>query len=363
MCSSIACITDAMMNIFDVFSRSRSEEAVSEYRDDGESDRESVYKGLRVLDHPTSMYNIPQNLQDEADTIIYDSPKPIASLVPGAMRCPSPTDFPSRSIPADSRGFPNIARGQGGRSRSLDARQVLEDPRNPPAEKIPLERTRGESPAQMLPNRDQLNDSVSSDASAGRHGGRISRGMSGSSSQGSPLVSRMNRFSPAQPSPLVRHPDMTSQPDITAAPLGRPSPLHHTDLNQAVDNLRVSQSHAENGAIPKKTARSEGTRHSETDVNQVHHPQGWSGYSRYDCRNTNPYMHGDLRGRNPLVHVPQIASAPAEPQITKPGYEAYHQYPKYPSTPEEGQTAETYHAHLAQADEDFDAATYLDMDR
>lgn len=360
---SIRRARDPLTGLFPL-TRSRSEEAVSEYRDDGESDRESVYKGLRVLDHPTSMYNIPQNVHDEADTIIYDSPKPIASLVPGAMRCPSPSDYLSRSVSADSRGFTdNNARGQEGRSRSLDARQVLDDPRNPREEQKSLERIRAESPGRMLPSRDQLNDSVSSDASAGRNGSRISRGMSGSSSQGSPLVNRMSRFSPAQPSPLVRHPDMTSQPDVPATSPGRPSSLHHTDLNQAVDNLRVSQSHAENGAIPKKTVRSEGTRNSDTDVSQGHHPQGWSGYSRYDYRNTNPYMHGDLRGRNPLGHVPQIASAPTDPPCTKPGYEGYPQYPKYPSTPEEGQTAETYHAHLAQADEDFDAATYLDMDR
>ncbi|XP_069188479.1 LOW QUALITY PROTEIN: uncharacterized protein [Procambarus clarkii] len=350
---------DPLTGLFPL-TRSRSEEAVSEYREDGESDRESVYKGLRVLDHPTSMYNIPQNIQDEADIVIYDSPKPIPSLVPGVLRCPSPTDHPSRSLSAESRGFAHNPRGPAGRSHSLDARKVLCDSQNPLDKRISTDRAQEQSPTRIPPNRDMLNDSVSSDMSAGRRGSRSSRGISGSSIHGSPMVTRMSRYSPAQPSSLLCHTDI-SQPD---APHGRPSPLHHTDLNQAVDNLRVSQSQAENGAIPKTYGRSEAADDGDNgDVSQVHQPQGWSGYSRYDYRNTNPYMHGDLRGRNPLVHPPHIASAPAEPKMSKPGYETYSQYAKYPSTPEEGQTAETYHAHLAQSQEDSDATAYLDMDR
>nr|XP_027221663.1 uncharacterized protein LOC113813804 [Penaeus vannamei] len=336
--------------------RSRSEEAVSEYREEGESDHEPVYKGLRVLDHPTSMYNIPQTLNDEIDTVIYDSPKPIASLVPGALRCPSPDDHHIRSVSADGRGGPPTSR-QEGRSHSVDARQVLGDPRSQMEEKRGPEKPRGESPGWLATNRDLLNESTSSDASAGRRGSRGSRGVSGSSAHGSPLVGRMSRYSPAQPSPLLRRPDLTSQGEVLIAPPMRPAPLHHSDLNQAVDNLRVS--HAEHGAIPKTNGRAE-DRDEDRDDAHDHQQQEWSGYSRYDYRNTNPYMYGDLRGRNPHARPPPITSAPLEHKAAKPGYEAYPQYPK---TPEEGQTAETYHASLAQAHEDFDAATYLDMDR
>lgn len=201
---------------------------------------------------------------------------------------------------------------------------------------------------------------------------------------------------------------MTTPAETTAPPPTRPSPLHHTDLNQAVDNLRVSQSHAENGAIPKTSVRSEDghcTRSSE--VSQGQQPQAWSGYSRYDYRNNNPYMHGDLRGRAPH---PQVASTLTDHSPAKLGNEAYMHYPKYPPLPEEGHTAEpyqpqphetyhtqnaeayyaqnaeayqshggetyhtqtteyhnqsveTYHAQMAQAQEDYDAATCLDMDR
>ncbi|XP_042205839.1 uncharacterized protein LOC121855078 isoform X2 [Homarus americanus] len=356
---------DPLTGLFPL-TRSRSEEAVSEYREDGESDRESVYKGLRVLDHPTSMYNIPQNLHDEADIVIYDSPKPIPSLVPGALRCPSPTDLPSRSLSAEGRRmFAHNSRGKQFRSHSLDARQVLDEHRSPLEGHISPQMTQEETPARRSSSRDMLNDSACSDISGGRRGSRSSRGMSGSSAHGSPMVPRMSRFSPTQPSPLLHCPDIPSQPDGAAAatPSCRPSPLNHTDLNQAVDNLRVS--HAENGAIPKTYGRFDDSHHNgnQDNVSQVHQSQGWSGYSRYDYRNTNPYMHGDLRGRNPLAHPPHIASAPAEPKITKPGYETYTHYPKYPPPPEEGQTAETYHAHMTTAQEDFDAATYLDMDR
>nr|XP_053639684.1 uncharacterized protein LOC128693835 [Cherax quadricarinatus] len=352
---------DPLTGLFPL-TRSRSEEAVSEYREEGESDRDSVYKGLRVLDHPTSMYNIPQSIHDEADVVIYDSPKPMPSLVPGVLRCPSPTDHPSRSLSTGSRGYTHT-RGAGSRSHSLDARQVLRQSRSTLNEQTSSERPRGQSPVRMSHSKDMLNDSASSDVSAGRRGSRSSRGINGSSVQSSPMAANMNRFSPGNPSPLLRRSNIPSQADAPTAAHARPSPLHHTDLNQAVDNLRVSQSQAENGAIPKTYGRSEDTRHDgNKDESEVHQPQGWSGYSRYDYRNTNPYMHGDLRGRNPLVQPPHIATAPAEPKVTKAGYETYSQYQKYPSAPE-GQTAETYHANLAQPQEDFDATTYLDMDR
>ncbi|XP_063881600.1 uncharacterized protein LOC135111821 [Scylla paramamosain] len=390
-------------------SRSRSEEAISEYREEGESDRDSVYKGLRVLDHPTSMYNIPQKVHDEHDTFIYDSPKAIPSLVPGALRCPSPTDHPSRSQSADSRELGPARRTLERRSHSLDARNVLESSEDLPNRKT--QRRSIESPVSP-PARDVLNESASSDLSGGLRGSRSSRGLSGSSMHGSPVIRRMGRYSPAHPSPLLRHPDLSTPVEASAPPPTRPSHLHHTDLNQAVDNLRVSQSHAENGAIPKTTVRSEEahcTRNNE--MSQAQQPQGWSGYSRYDYRNNNPYMHGDLRGHAPHTHQPQVASALTDPTPVKHGSEAYMQYPKYPPPPEEAQTAEpyqpqphetyhaqnaeayysqnveafqghgteayhtqtteeyhnqsveTYHAQMAQAQEDYDAATYLDMDR
>ena len=390
-------------------SRSRSEEAISEYREEGESDRDSVYKGLRVLDHPTSMYNIPQKVHDEHDAIIYDSPKPIPSLVPGALRCPSPTGHPSRSMSADTRGHFPGRRTLQRRSHSLDARNILES-----SEDLPNRKTlRGVESPVSPPGRDVLNESASSDLSGGQRGSRSSRGLSGSSMHGSPVIRRMGRYSPAHPSPLVRHPDLRTPTEVSGPPHPRPAPLHHTDLNQAVDNLRVSQSHAENGAIPKTTVRSEETHCTRTsEVSPVQQPQGWSGYSRYDYRNNNPYMHGDLRGQAPHTHQPQVASALTDPSPTKQGSEAYTHYPKYPPPPEEGQTAEpyqpqphetyhtqiaeayymqnaeafqghggaeayhtqltdeyhnqgveAYHAHMAQAQEDYDAATYLDMDR
>lgn len=401
------------------FCRSRSEEAISEYREDGESDRDSVYKGLRVLDHPTSMYNIPQTVHDEHDAIIYDAPRTIPSLVPGILRCPSPTDHPSRSLSADSRHLTPERMPQR-RSHSLDARNVLESSEDMPNGKG-LGRSEGSSIG--TPVRDVLNESASSDMSAGQRGSRSSRGLSGSSMHSSPVVRRIGRYSPANPSPLLRHPDLSVPPDTAATPHppSRPSPLHHTDLNQAVDNLRVSQSHAEHGAIPKTTLRAEdathgirGTEGNHVQQQQQQQPQGWSGYSRYDYRNNNPYMHGDLRGRAAATYQPQVTSTLVEPTPSKVGAEAYMQYPKYPTSPEEGQTAEsyqpqpseTYHtqtardanvyytqnseayqshtmeayhtqtteephnqsveafqAQMAQAQEEYDAATYLDMDR
>lgn len=402
--------------------RSRSEEAISEYREDGESDRDSVYKGLRVLDHPTSMYNIPQTVHDEHDAVIYDAPRTIPSLVPGILRCPSPTDHPSRSLSADSRHLAP-ARMTQRRSHSLDARNVLES-----SEDLPNGKGLGRSEGSSIgtPVRDVLNESASSDMSAGQRGSRSSRGLSGSSMHGSPVVRRMGRYSPANPSPLLRHPDLSVPPDTAAAahPPSRPSPLHHTDLNQAVDNLRVSQSHAEHGAIPKTTTRAEDATHGirgsegnhvqQQHQQQQHQPQGWSGYSRYDYRNNNPYMHGDLRGRAAATYQPQVTNTHVEPIPAKVGAETYMQYPKYPTPPEEGQTAEPYQpqpgevyhtqtardasvyytqnseayqshtveayhtqtteehhnqsveafqAQMAQAQEEYDAATYLDMDR
>lgn len=367
------------------------------------------------------MYNIPQTVHDEHDAIIYDAPRTIPSLVPGILRCPSPTDHPSRSLSADSRGLAPARRMPERRSHSLDARNILESSEDLPNGKV-LERSEGSSIGTSV--RDVLNESASSDMSAGQRGSRSSRGLSGSSMHGSPVVRRMGRYSPANPSPLLRHPDLAVSPEAATAahPPSRPSPLHHADLNQAVDNLRVSQSHAEHGAIPKTTVRPEDATHGIRG-NEVSHvqqqqppqqPQGWSGYSRYDYRNNNPYMHGDLRGRTTTTYQPQVTTTHAEPTPAKVGAEAYMQYPKYPTPPEEGQTAEpyqpqpgetyhtqtareadvyytqnaetyqshtveTYHAqvtdehhnqsaeayqaHMAQAQEEYDAATYLDMDR
>lgn len=55
--------------------RSRSEEALTEITAEL---HEASYKGLRVMDHPTSMYNLHQPIEDEDDgtTVLYDSPKP-----------------------------------------------------------------------------------------------------------------------------------------------------------------------------------------------------------------------------------------------------------------------------------------------
>lgn len=358
------------------------------------------------------MYNIPQTVHDEHDAIIYDAPRTIPSLVPGVLRCPSPTDHPSRSMSADTRGHAPM-RTHERRSHSLDARNMLESSEDLPNGKM-LGRSEGSSIG--TPVRDVLNESASSDMSAGQRGSRSSRGLSGSSMHGSPVVRRIGRYSPANPSPLLRHPDLTPAPEPTAAaahPTSRPSPLNHTDLNQAVDNLRVSQSHAEHGAIPKTTMRAEDVTHSTRDTEMSHvpqqqqqqHPQGWSGYSRYDYRNNNPYMHADLRGRTANSYQPQVTTAHTEPTPAKVGAEAYMHYPKYPAPPEEGQTAEpyqpqpsevyhtqtgrdtdyytqnteayhtqateehhsqsveAYQVHMAQAQEDYDAATYLDMDR
>ena len=338
--------------------RSRSEEAISEYREGAESDRESVYKGLRVLDHPTSMYNIPQTVRDEGDRVIYDSPKPVASLVSGAMRCPSPEQRQPRSTSVDRHNITLGTRVREGRSHSVEARHVLDEPQNQPTENRPSEKPRGNSPAWMPPNRDLLNESTSSDASAGRRGSRGSHAMNASTAQSSPVVGRINRYSPAQPSPLLQRPEITRQPEVMAE--SKSISIHQSDLNQAVDNLRVSQCNAENGAIPKINGRLGEPDHQS--YNGYGHPppqQEWSGYSRYDYRNTNPYMYGDLRNRNSLVRPQPIVSVPSEHQ-SKPGYEPH---PKHPLASEDVQTSETFHAYPSQAPEQFEASNYLDMDR
>ncbi|XP_064081374.1 uncharacterized protein LOC135197985 isoform X1 [Macrobrachium nipponense] len=336
--------------------RSKSEEAISGYREEGDSDRESVYKGLRVLDHPTSMYNIPQTLQDEGDAVIYDSPKPVASVVPGTLCSTSLDHRQSRSISVDRQSVALGTRAREVRSHSVDAHHVLNDSTKS-TEKITANKLRGSSPGWVPTNRDLLNESTSSDASAGRRGSRGSHGLSAPSTQGSPMVGRMNPYSPAQPSPLLQRPELDKQPEKVLSSMQ--SPMQQADLNEAVVNLRVSQSCAEHGAIPKTNGRTE-----EFD-NQVHNASSqaprseWSGYSRYDYRNTNPYMYGDLRGQNPLVRPQPIVSVPPEPD-NKPGYEAY---PNYPTTGDEMHLSEAFHGHLMHPQEDYEGSNYLDMDR
>ncbi|XP_068222675.1 uncharacterized protein [Palaemon carinicauda] len=337
--------------------RSRSEEAISEYREEGESDKESVYKGLRVLDHPTSMYNIPQTLQDEADAVIYDSPKPVVSVVPGILCNPSLDHRQSRSTSADRQTVALGTRAREVRSQSVDARHILNEDSNKGTEKITANKFRGNNTAWIPTNRDLLNESTSSDASAGRRGSRGSHGMSAPSTQGSPMVGRINPYSPAQPSPLLKRPELEKQQENVMG--SKQSPVQQAELNKAVDNLRVSQSSAEHGAIPKTNGRTEEFNNGDHNVSNQAPRSEWSGYSRYDYRNTNPYMYGDLRGQNPLARPQPIVSVPPETE-SKPGYEAY---PKYPTTIDEAQVSETFHGHPTQLQEDYEGSNYLDMDR
>ena len=273
--------------------RSRSEEAISEHQEE-----DGVYKGLRVLDHPTSMYNIHKCFHDEDNPVIYDSPKKPTAVADQTSQ------LPTRSQSADGRESETFQNGIY--HDKTDGSNNREDTQsNNTTEKHPFDESTGS-------DTESGRNTVRGPFTNGSDGSRcLSYTLNGSHHDATPFMTS-SRFSldmrkkisdTQRPIPYIG-----GSEELLTPP--RPSSVQ-PDLNQAVDNLRVSYSDDSSGTKPKindhvDNKQSEDTKNkTESSINQT---QEWTSYSRYDYRNTNPYMY-DLRSKPNGVKTPYIAQS------------------------------------------------------
>ncbi|XP_068223134.1 uncharacterized protein [Palaemon carinicauda] len=251
--------------------RSWSEEAVSEYKEDCESGRFSSYKGLKVLDHPTSMYNITQNHHDD-DDVLSEYRKPIASLVPGSWRCASPDGCQSR-ITEDGWRLTPMSKRRESRRNSIDSSELLDDPYGPFKFKKEMKLL-----AVFPPSPDLVKESTDSGASTSERDSRKGSRVRSSSLSQSPRIMESQHASP------ISH----SSKNLKVGPRtnGNRRMFHH-DVRKESDRPRI-----ESGAIPKSNTPYTKTNLDEYGGGKRKIYQDNSYYSQYPLQRSNAAVHG-----------------------------------------------------------------------
>ncbi|XP_064081372.1 uncharacterized protein LOC135197984 isoform X2 [Macrobrachium nipponense] len=251
--------------------RSWSEEAVSEYKEDCESGRFSSYKGLKVLDHPTSMYNITQSRHDD-DDVLSEYRKPIASLVPGSWRCASPDGCQSR-ITEDGWRLTPMSKRRESRRNSIDSSELLDDPYGPFKFRSEMKLL-----AVFPPTPDLVKESTDSGASSERDTRKIDSRARSSSLSHSPRIIESQHTSP------VSH---GSHPSKMGPRTNGNMRLFPHEIRKESDRPRV-----ESGAIPKSNVPYNMTNLDDFGGGKRKLHQGHSYYNQHPLQRSNATVHG-----------------------------------------------------------------------
>ncbi|CAL4106492.1 unnamed protein product, partial [Meganyctiphanes norvegica] len=287
---------DPLTGLFPL-TRSRSEEAISEIRESSALHREPVYKGLCVLDHPTSMYNIPKTIQEQTSSILYDSPKPFVSTNP------LPNKFSHRSAP-----------GEQSRSLSADGRSYISsrssDSYNQVMERVKFDNyfhpKKGDSDTErswILNRQSILIDSTGSETSASYQ----RQSISSSSHNASPMITsrtnlqknNSNEYKLSE-SVNLNHSTISSDIEINI-PGNEENSTKLLQINDSEEKESVRRNENNSTSFHKE-------EYKNFDLSKAQ--QDWSRYNRYENKNSNPYMHGDLRIRNARSRPQPICETP-----------------------------------------------------
>ncbi|CAL4206801.1 unnamed protein product, partial [Meganyctiphanes norvegica] len=356
--------------------RSRSEEAISELHEQVQIPGEPMYKGLRVLDHPTSMYNIPQKVIEDEKIVIYDSPKPLKNLLPSALQNLTPPN--SRSPSPRFRNWSQSATDLSctNSPKSMDVSTKSELSSNSIGEKQKSKDIKGNS---QFENKrtviEHLNYELMKDNAT-----KTSRGATASNYDSPKPLNGRNIFSSSSSHLSVMNGNIhTQQPEYTAVlQRSKSKPNINTEdyhgqhhYNQNTDDYyRRYPYNNQNGVL-----RTVGTHFNAQQAEMNSHPHlfkppsaqfshqspEWNVNRNFSYQSNVPNVNGDFRHnvqqqhqmnseiRNNVHHYQQ---APKDPSRSAYLDDGFIDFPE----------VETYHAQLAEAHDDLDSETYLDMD-